>query len=401
MVPAINRCGIFARSATYGMPSMSLPRHIASLLCDFWNASCSTNSRRTTVSRCLFGTSMPTTPLPGMGATMRTRSASIAIARSSASPAMRLTLIPAAGRNSNIVTTGPGRICVTCPWIPKEASFWRSFSAVAVNPSRSSGTAWDASPVRMLIGGGTNELCPGAMVKPEPAAFASDEAAAFGLGGALGSTISGSGSCPNRATPADPAGGGSDRTGRDAPGGRETLFRRPSSNGSRGSWGGSSAAATARPSAAWRGVCRRGSTMRASSPAHRSASSPNETVRAFAIAAAAPRTASAPPATPSFAAPRAACSAHRSVATTSAAPPTAQSSTAAPGTDSADRAARESIAPTAPPAGWPWRRACAVRSSRPMAHSENVNQDPARPNDSRGRPTTSAQATARKKIAIA
>ena len=36
-----------------------------------------------------------------------------------------------------------------------------------------------------------------------------------------------------------------------------------------------------------------------------------------------------------------------------------------------------------------------------MAHSENVNQDPARANDSRGRPTTSAQATARKKIAIA
>src|SRR5207248_327105 len=167
-------------------------------------------------------------------------------------------------------------------------------------------------------------------VKPEPAAFASDEAAVFGLGGPLGSTISGSGSC--KATPADPAGGGSDRTGRDAPGGRETLFRRPSSNGSRGSWGGSSAGATA---------------------------------------------------------------------TTSAAPPTAQSSTAAPGTESADRAAKESIAPTAPPAGWPWRRACAVRSSRPMAHSENVNQDPARANDSRGRPTTSAQATARKKIAIA
>ena len=71
---------------------------------------------------------------------------------------MRLTLMPAAGRNSNIVTTGPGRIWVTWPWMPNEASFWRSFSAVAVRPSRSSGKAGDASPVRIEIGGGTKAL---------------------------------------------------------------------------------------------------------------------------------------------------------------------------------------------------------------------------------------------------
>ena len=41
---------------------------------------------------------MPTTPLPGMGATMRTRMASMAMARSSASAAILLTLMPGAGQ---------------------------------------------------------------------------------------------------------------------------------------------------------------------------------------------------------------------------------------------------------------------------------------------------------------
>ena len=49
VVPAMSRWGIFARSAMYGMPSMSLPRHIASLLCDFWKTSCSASSRSTTI----------------------------------------------------------------------------------------------------------------------------------------------------------------------------------------------------------------------------------------------------------------------------------------------------------------------------------------------------------------
>ena len=41
---------------------------------------------------------MPTTPLPGIGATMRTRIASIAIARSSASEAIFETLMPGPGQ---------------------------------------------------------------------------------------------------------------------------------------------------------------------------------------------------------------------------------------------------------------------------------------------------------------
>ena len=134
-------------------------------------------------------------------------------------------------------------------------------------------------------------------------------------------------------------------------------------------------------------------TMRASSSASSSAS-PTDAVLALAIAAAAPLIASAPPATPIRAAPRAACSAQRSVATTSAAAASAQSSTAAPGTDSADFAAAASIAPAAPPGACPCSRTCTARSSRPMLQSEKSSHEPARANDSRGRPTTSAHATA-------
>ena len=175
------------------------------------------------------------------------------------------------------------------------------------------------------------------------------------------------------------------------------VGRMPAGTGSRGSSGGSpaEAAASARP------ALRRGSTMRPSSPASRSASSGNDTVRAFAIAAAAPRTARAPPATPSLAAPRAACSAQRSVATTSAAAATAQRSTAAPGTESAERATPASIAPAAPPAACPWIRTCARRSTSPMAQSEKVSHDPVRANESRGWPTSRAQAMASRKIASA
>jgi hypothetical protein len=128
-----------------------------------------------------------------MGATMRTRSASIAMARSSASEAMRETFTPAAGRNSNIVTTGPGRICVTCPWMPKEASFWRSFSAVAVRPSRSSGTDSLGVPVRMVMGGGTKALWPGAIVNAPLSAGSGGFEGCCRTGG-RGSTMVGGGS---------------------------------------------------------------------------------------------------------------------------------------------------------------------------------------------------------------
>ena len=298
-----------------------------------------------------------------------------------------------------MVTTGPGRICVTCPWMPKDASFCRSLSAVAVSPSRSSGTACDASPVRMVMGGGTNVLCPGAMVKlPAGSAdLGSWATAAFGRGAALGSTICGGGALSSR--------GSSGPSDLRAPSGCDGSFLlRPLSSAattvSLGSRGASCAAAAASASAALLAPGRDGSTMRPSSPAKRSWS-PNETVRALLNAAAAPRTARAPPNTPSFAAPRAACSAQRSVATTRAAPATALSRTAAPGTESAARAVPASVLPTAPPAGCPCSRPCTSRSKSPIAQNENNSHEAARANDKRGRPSSNAHAAANRKSASA
>ena len=105
--PAISICGIFSRSATTILPEISLP--IAIVLVDFafWNSGLSMISRSSTVAVSLFGTSMPTADLPGIGASMRTRAAASAKARSSAKAAILLTRMPGAGLSSYRVTTGP------------------------------------------------------------------------------------------------------------------------------------------------------------------------------------------------------------------------------------------------------------------------------------------------------
>ena len=76
-----------------------------------------------TLSRRGLETSIPTTGLPGMGASTRTESARSAIERSSASVTMRFTFTPGAGSNSKVVITGPGRTATTLPITPKSASF--------------------------------------------------------------------------------------------------------------------------------------------------------------------------------------------------------------------------------------------------------------------------------------
>src|SRR5713101_3704359 len=75
-----------------------------------------------TFSRRGLETSMPTTGLPGMGASTRTESARSAIERSSARVTMRFTLTPGAGSNSKVVITGPGRTATTLPLTWKSAS---------------------------------------------------------------------------------------------------------------------------------------------------------------------------------------------------------------------------------------------------------------------------------------
>src|SRR5450759_4887129 len=64
---------------------------------------------------------MPSTPLPGTGATMRMDRAFRARARSSANPVILLILTPRAGSSSKRLTTGPLMMAVTRPSTPK----WR------------------------------------------------------------------------------------------------------------------------------------------------------------------------------------------------------------------------------------------------------------------------------------
>ena len=107
VVPATSRCGMRARSVNTGAPAMSRPSTSGSVASVVRNASNSSSSRRFTVSRRAFGSSMPMALRPGTTAA-RTAAAPIERAMSSASPITRADLTPRAGSNSNSVTTGPG-----------------------------------------------------------------------------------------------------------------------------------------------------------------------------------------------------------------------------------------------------------------------------------------------------
>src|SRR5437867_3833763 len=117
VVPAISRWGIPRRSSTMGSPWMSLPRASVRRDGDDWKRSDSTTSRREMISPPPgFGTSMPTLERPG-SRSMRIDSADSESARSSESPMTWLTLIPAAGRNSYVVTTGPRHLAQKRPGV--------------------------------------------------------------------------------------------------------------------------------------------------------------------------------------------------------------------------------------------------------------------------------------------
>jgi len=128
VAPATSRCGMVLRSAVTGAPKMSFPSANVSFERALEKAPLINTSLMETVSRETFGTSMPTTDFPGSGATMRRLTALSASARSSARFTIRATLVPGAGSNSYIVTTGPGRTSVTRPSMPKLAKAFESTS---------------------------------------------------------------------------------------------------------------------------------------------------------------------------------------------------------------------------------------------------------------------------------
>ena len=77
----------------------------------------------------MFGTSMPTAGLPGMGASMRTPAVARFRAMSSARLVMRLTLIPAWGCSSYRVTDGPRQMSSIVVLTPKLSSVLTRMSA--------------------------------------------------------------------------------------------------------------------------------------------------------------------------------------------------------------------------------------------------------------------------------
>jgi hypothetical protein len=99
VVPATNRCGMRARSATTGSPPMVLPSASASAWREAAKSGLASSSRRKTVSRLAFGSSMPMALRPGTTAT-RAETADIERAMSSASAITREDFVPGAGSSS-------------------------------------------------------------------------------------------------------------------------------------------------------------------------------------------------------------------------------------------------------------------------------------------------------------
>ena len=119
--PATSKWGIFAISAQQVLPIKSFPKAtsiLASLI--FLGIELNT-SLIGTAAIFLFGISIPTVLLPGIGASILTSLAARARAISLLILVILLTLVPALISTSNWVTAGPSWIATTLPVI------WKSF----------------------------------------------------------------------------------------------------------------------------------------------------------------------------------------------------------------------------------------------------------------------------------
>ena len=92
--PAINKCGILAISTIMALPVISFPSAIETHDLLLRNSSVSSTSRSVTMETLSFGISTPMADFPGIGASIRTPTAAIANAISSAKANMRLTRVP-------------------------------------------------------------------------------------------------------------------------------------------------------------------------------------------------------------------------------------------------------------------------------------------------------------------
>ena len=150
--PAISKCGIAARSVTRMRPCKSRPIASVSLLGRIDELRRLDNFPQRNGLPVILGTSIPMVDFPGIRS-IKIDSACNARHKSSVSPIIRLYLMPASGLNSNVVTTGPGLICVTRPAMSNSRHF--SSIARARSLSSSSSNFWLRSPSRRREGEGS------------------------------------------------------------------------------------------------------------------------------------------------------------------------------------------------------------------------------------------------------
>ena len=141
VAPATSRCGIAARSATTCPPSTSLPTPTTSG-CVAWTAAADrSTSPRVTVSRSVFGISMPIADRPGIGARIRTSALATAYAMFLPNPVTRSTRVPSASSISYRVTAGPRQN-------PATRAGTENCSSTPVNAA----TTWSLAGVRTATG---------------------------------------------------------------------------------------------------------------------------------------------------------------------------------------------------------------------------------------------------------
>ncbi|MCU0624203.1 MAG: hypothetical protein MUF53_10115, partial [Gemmatimonadaceae bacterium] len=196
VAPAMSRWGIFARSAITGRPSRSLPSATGRAARAELYSGCSTISRNATISGFGFGTSMPTAPFPGIGATIRMLLARIASARSFESDANCRTFTPAAGSTSNWVTVGPVVRPTSWPSTRKVRSAAISRTPEASSSRRLASRLRGGGSVSSDVGGRSDSASSsGCAVASIAAVTRSSRVGTAGLRrGAIGSTIAGTSS---------------------------------------------------------------------------------------------------------------------------------------------------------------------------------------------------------------
>ena len=147
VAPAISRCGILDRSTAWARPATSRPSANVSVDPDAEKSTSSRIRRSATMLNSLFGISIPTALLPGIGASIRMLRAASAIDRSSWSASIRLSLMCGAGWTSYWVTTGPALRPMIRASMSKLASFRTMISSFR---------AWTRSALSVVAAVGTS-----------------------------------------------------------------------------------------------------------------------------------------------------------------------------------------------------------------------------------------------------